>query len=254
MVWKRDLAKLRQALKASETPTPPPKAHKAPQSPPPSAPPPSLEEEDALFLQAMGHRPASTPAPRSPKPDGPCPAEAPAQEQEPASFLEAMKQLKGLKRNQPILPADMPPPAPVPPPEPTPPAEIPREQENAPQPAPPVEPLPSPPIPTGPMRIQLAAGMAIDVDGSLDLRGHSPQDAYERLVERIHDARFLGWRTLHVHLGPAQELHETFLAFLATPLAQTHLARYAQAPIPMGGHQAWILYLSTTPGLRPEAS
>lgn len=109
------------------------------------------------------------------------------------------------------------------------------------------------PAPGGPMRIQLAAGMAIEVDGSLDLRGHSRVDALERLAERIQDGVFLGWRTFHVTLGPSEDLREAFLAFLASPSARGTLARYAQAPVPMGGTQAWILYFAPAPGPRPEA-
>ncbi|HWQ10454.1 MAG TPA: Smr/MutS family protein, partial [Holophaga sp.] len=90
--------------------------------------------------------------------------------------------------------------------------------------------------------IQLAAGMAIDVDATLDLRGHSGTDALERLKERLLDGHLLGWRTLHVHLGPSEALRTIFLEFLASPEAAL-VARYAQAPIPMGGAQAWILYL-----------
>jgi hypothetical protein len=84
--------------------------------------------------------------------------------------------------------------------------------------------------------------MAIEVDGLLDLKGHSPLDAVERLKERILDGHLLGWRTLHIQLGPAEELKQAFLAFLTGPEAGL-IARYAQAPIPMGGSQAWILYL-----------
>ena len=77
---------------------------------------------------------------------------------------------------------------------------------------------------------------------SLDLRGHSPVDAMERLKERLLDGHLLGWRTFHVQLGPSEELRQALLEFLAGPEAGL-IARYAQAPIPMGGTQAWILYL-----------
>lgn len=244
MVWKQDLAKLRQALKASEAPAPKP----SPKAPPPkpSGPPKSLAEEDTLFLQAMGQRPA--------KPDPPARdlsteslGEPPAPMSDtPEDFLEAMGQLKGLKRGSEGPPVAAPkPPAPAPAPEekaqtlPTPPSE----------PVPPVEPTPTP---TGPARIQLAAGMAIEVDGSLDLRGHSRVDALERLTERVQDGVFLGWRTFHVTLGPSEDLREAFLAFLASPGASSALARYAQAPVPMGGTQAWILYFAQPSGPRPE--
>ncbi len=94
----------------------------------------------------------------------------------------------------------------------------------------------------GPLLIQLAAGMAIEVDGALDLKGHSVSDAKERLRERIADGLAVGWRTLHVVLGPSEALKQGFLAFLASPAAAS-VQRYAQAPVPMGGPQAWILYL-----------
>jgi DNA-nicking Smr family endonuclease len=84
--------------------------------------------------------------------------------------------------------------------------------------------------------------MAIDVDASLDLRGHSASDAKERLRERIADGLAMGWRTLHVNLGPSEALKQAFLAFLASSAAAS-VQRYAQAPVPMGGPQAWILYL-----------
>jgi hypothetical protein len=88
--------------------------------------------------------------------------------------------------------------------------------------------------------------MAIEVDGVLDLRGHSLQDAMERLKDRLGDGLVLGWRSLQVMLGPDPKLHEGLLALLAsgeTPM----VARYAQAPVPMGGSQAWLLYLVPSP-------
>jgi len=83
--------------------------------------------------------------------------------------------------------------------------------------------------------------MAIEVDGVLDLRGHSRSDAMERLKDRLGDGAVLGWRTLQVLLGTAPELHEALLDLLNSgeiPL----VSRYAQAPVPMGGNQAWLLY------------
>ena len=97
------------------------------------------------------------------------------------------------------------------------------------------------------MLIQLAAGMAIEVDGVLDLRNHTLSDARERLKERVEDAGYLGWRSIHVILGPSEALKQGFLAFLTTPAAKP-VVRYAQAPIPMGGLQAWIVYLAGVPG------
>jgi hypothetical protein len=93
------------------------------------------------------------------------------------------------------------------------------------------------------VRFQLAAGMAIEVDGVLDVRGHSLQDAMERLKDRLGDGLVLGWRSLQVILGPDPKLHEGLLALLASGEAPM-VARYAQAPVPMGGSQAWLLYLT----------
>jgi hypothetical protein len=64
----------------------------------------------------------------------------------------------------------------------------------------------------------------------------------ERLKDRLGDAQLLGWRILQVILGSDPILHEGFLAVLAAGQAPL-VARYAQAPIPMGGNQAWLLYL-----------
>ncbi len=246
MVWKQDLAKLRQALKASEAPAP--KA--TPKAPPPKPlPPKSLEDEDTMFLQAMGHRPRKSPPPQAPPtastPEAPPPAV-------PEDFLEAMGQMKGLKRAK-ELPLDS---AKTPPAPPSPAEERPSEPRPQPVESAAPEPAalqPAEPEPSGPARIHLAAGMAIEVDGGLDLRGHSRADALERLAERIQDGVFLGWRTFHVHLGSSEDLQEAFLDFLASPTARATLVRYAQAPVPMGGTQAWILYFAPAPGPRPEA-
>ena len=233
MVWNKDLAKLKQDLKAEE-PAGPKRPVPKP-SPKPSAPR-ELDEEDALFLAAMGgrrkpdqHGPEAAGEPPLPTPPAP----------EPADFVEAMTLLKVVKP-APSVPSRKEPAAPPEPKAETPPAETPAPAAEA----PPQEAAPrwSPPL------IQLAAGMAIDVDGSLDLRGHSEGDAVDRLKERLLDGHLLGWRTLHVHLGPSDELRKAFLEFLAGPEAAL-IARYAQAPIPMGGAQAWILYL----GLQGQA-
>jgi DNA-nicking Smr family endonuclease len=94
-----------------------------------------------------------------------------------------------------------------------------------------------------PIRFQLAAGMAIEVDGVLDLRGHTLQDAMDRLKDRLGDGQVLGWRSLQVILGGDPVLHDGLLALLAS--GQTPMvARYAQAPVPMGGSQAWLLYFT----------
>jgi len=79
------------------------------------------------------------------------------------------------------------------------------------------------------------------VDGVLDLRGHARSDGEERLKERILDGYALGWRTLHVHLGASPELSAMLMALLKSPEGRC-IARYAQAPIPMGGPQSWVLY------------
>lgn len=87
--------------------------------------------------------------------------------------------------------------------------------------------------------------MALEVDAILDLRGHSLKDAMERLKDRLGDGQLLGWRILQVTLGSDPILHEGLLALLATG-ELPRVVRYAQAPIPMGGNQAWLLYLGTT--------
>ena len=117
-----------------------------------------------------------------------------------------------------------------------------------PAPPPPPEPVAAAPpevkeAPTAPpqVQIQLAAGMAIVVDGSLDLKGHALRDAEERLKERILDGYALGWRTLHVQVGASPELRQMVLDLLMSPAGRC-VARYAQAPVPMGGAHAWILY------------
>jgi len=231
MVWHKDLAKLKQELKTEETTGPKPPVPKP--APKPTAPR-ALGEEDALFLAAMGGRRKAGPlAPDSRIEEPPAPLPPP----EPGNFTEAMATLKGMKTvGGSRLPAPSAPTTPsrVPEPEPPPPALL--------QP-PPVEAAAQPsPAPWTPPLIQLAAGMAIEVDGSLDLRGHSPMDAMERLKERLLDGHLLGWRTFHVQLGNAEDLRQALLDFLAGPEAGL-IARYAQAPIPMGGAQAWILYL-----------
>lgn len=248
MVWKQDLAKLKAQLR--EEPVPPPKKV-VPK--PVEAAPRSMEEEDALFLAMMGRRsptppqaPAGSPAAPAPERAGAPTSEAPG----PADFGQALAGLKGMKRLEadPVLSAAQAPPAPA-----------------LPTPPPPKDPIPAPPLalevapagppagavePSGaeggrpglPQRIQLAAGMAIEVDGSLDLRGHSLQDALERIKDRVADAHYLHWRSLVVHLGPGTDLHEGFLALVAAG-GLPGVTRFAQAPIPMGGTQAWVLYL-----------
>lgn len=236
MSWKQDLSKLKQQLK-EEPPAPPPPA---PKKAAPALPPASMAEEDALFLSAMGMRPAAPPRPR--------PAETPAQALpvvQEVDFTSAMAGLGGLKPLARKLPEAKPAMPQAPPVQVQPAVEGAAEPEPAPVtvpvsvPAPPAE-LPPP---GRPLRIHLAAGMAIEVDGHLDLRGHSVQDATERLRDRLEDAKFMHWRSLHVTLGLEAGLHEALQELLQSGgLPLVH--RYAQAPIPMGGAQAWILYLT----------
>lgn len=235
MPWKKDLEKLKQALGPEAPgpvkPAPPPKPKPADFKP--------MEEEDAVFLSAMGHRPrpAGPSLPEAKAPAAPSPE--PAREAPGAEFASAMGDLKGLVALRPALPAPAPP-APAPPaavseaPAPPPLA--------APDPEPPARVPPPPETPVVlPVQINLAAGMAIDVDGALDLKGHDRNDAEERLKERIMDGHVLGWRTLHVVLGPSEDLRQMVLELLKSP-AGARISRFAQAPIPMGGSQAWILY------------
>lgn len=251
MAWKQDLAKLKQQLEPEPSvpaPRPAPRA--------PTTPPPPLEDEDAVFLSAMGLKPKG---PRRSLPEvapqaQPQPATTP--DPVPETFEAALKDLKGLKplgkalpgapsgRPQPVPPEDRGPSAPpVVPLVPTPvPVEI---------PAPPAQatPLqdPEPPAPLLlPLRFQLAAGMAIEVDGTLDLRGHSLADAMDRLQDRLGDGHVLGWRSLLVTLGPDPTLHEGLLTLLASGQVPM-VARFAQAPVPMGGNQAWLLYFGPSP-------
>lgn len=247
MAWKQDLAKLKQQMgpeeQAKPAPKPPPKPAPKPQGPT------SLDDEDAVFLSAMGLKPS---APRPAKAAAPAAPAAPAAgapeppPPPPETFEEALKDLKGLKplARGPKAQAAPSSAAPAPP---APAAEAPEEPAPAPVPAP--DHLPAAreaPAPAqAPIRFQLAAGMAIEVDGVLDLRGHTLQDALERLKDRLGDGLVLGWRSLQVILGADPALHEGLLALLAsgeTPM----VARYAQAPVPMGGSQAWLLYFTSS--------
>ncbi|MBI1751312.1 MAG: Smr/MutS family protein [Acidobacteria bacterium] len=254
MAWKQDLAKLKQQLRPEE---PAPAAKPLPKPPPKPGGPAPLAEEDAVFLSAMGLKPsASKPVQPSvaesgaAKPESKAPgAEAPAEASVPESFEAALMDLKGIKplQKKPELSAPASkaaPPSPEPespspkagPEIPAAPPEIPALKEAA-----PAEPSPAP----APVRFQLAAGMAIEVDGSLDLRGHSLVDALDRLKDRLGDGMVLGWRSLQVNLGTDPALHEGLLALLASGEAPM-VARYAQAPVPMGGTQAWLLYFGSS--------
>ncbi len=247
MAWKQDLAKLKQQLPPEPTPAPP----KPPPRPSPlPGGPPRLDDEDAVFLSAMGLKPARAPRPALPEAQDSKTQGAPPPQPPPETFEAALKDLKGLKPLAQALPGLAPSTA-VPPP---PPPALPTPPEAPPLPvaeAPALEalPEPAPPVPQAPIRFQLAAGMAIEVDGSLDLRGHTLLDATERLKDRLGDGLFLGWRSLQVILGTDPLLHEGLLVLLSSgdlPM----VSRYAQAPIPMGGAQAWLLYL-TPPSPQP---
>jgi DNA-nicking Smr family endonuclease len=258
MTWKKDLAKLKQALGQEEIPparpAPPPRAGN------PKEPVRSIEEEDQVFLSAMGTRA------KSPRPEAPgAPLERPRLTPAPAGpaaageFNSAMGDLKGLKpmRQGPAAAAPRTPSA-APGPGPAAgklaaQAPVPEPPEPAPAPAPEPVSAPSQSVarippgeaqgPAGPpqAQIHLAAGMAVVVDGSLDLKGHGRSDAEERLKERILDGYALGWRTLHVIVGASPELRQMVLELLSSPAGRC-VVRYAQAPVPMGGSQAWILY------------
>lgn len=265
MAWKQDLAKLKQQLPPEE---PAPAAKPLPKPVPRPGGPAPLAEEDEVFLSAMGLKPTS---PKNPKPsaadthaaaaegsmpatEAPAPATAPL----PETFQAAIKDLKGLKplsqgilggttaapkaslaptKVEPIIPEGR--------------SEVSPETHLIPavpsvpsKAVLPVEPGPAPNLP--PMRFQLAAGMAIEVDGSLDLRGHSLVDALDRLKDRLGDGLVLGWRSLQVNLGTDPALHEGLLALLASGQLPM-VGRFAQAPVPMGGTQAWLLYFGPAP-------
>ena len=248
MAWKQDLAKLKQQLGAEGVPAP------APKPPPKPAPKPltptSMDDEDEVFLSAMGLK-AKAPRPAKAAPEPPAaPSEAPVAPPPPSpeTFEDALKDLKGLKpmARGPMAQASPAPapaikPAPAPPPTEKAPLPLPPAPPKAAEAATPTGTLEVPP--PSPVRFQLAAGMAIDVDGVLDLRGHTLQDAMDRLKDRLEDGLVLGWRSLQVILGPEPTLHEGLLVLLAsgkTPM----VARFAQAPVPMGGSQAWLLYFT----------
>ena len=91
MAWKQDLAKLKQQLG--------PEAPVAPKPPPRPAPKPagSLDDEDAMFLSAMGLKAAKTKPPARTQESAPLEAVAPAEPPPPETFQDAVKELKGLK-------------------------------------------------------------------------------------------------------------------------------------------------------------
>ena len=311
MAWKQDLAKLKQQLAPEETA---PAAKPKPKPAPKPEGPLILDDEDAVFLSAMGHKPTAKrpalaateaqaatptegprPTPESfqeaiqdlrgfkpmakglkdqpdqpkalpqvpppppiqelPAPEAPVPVMAvevphlsqpePEPLATPESFQEAILGLRGFKplakgiRDQPLLPPPSLPPLPEPP-EPAAPAPLPLVEAPRLSLA---EPEPIPARPTTPTRFQLAAGMAIEVDGTLDLRGHTLADALDRRQDRLGDGQVLGWRSLQVTLGQEPMLHEGLLNLMASGQVPM-VARYAQAPVPMGGNQAWLLYFA----------
>jgi len=256
MVWKKDLARLKQELKEEG---PAPSGKPAPKPAPKPAHSLDLNEEDALFLSVMGRRPEPPPSPVRPESLPLVQDTPPAKQSEiREDFEEAMTSLKGVKRSKSRLPAlETRTPSSqssAPPDKPLDASSVHRPDEqnsgllqNSAIPPPEAEPVPlaaSEPQRRRPALFQLAAGMAIEVDGVLDLRGHSRSDALERLKERVMDGSMLGWRTFHIIIGGSEALAEILTDFLTSPEANS-IARYAQAPIPMGGTQAWILYYSS---------
>lgn len=257
MVWKQDLAKLKQKL-GSE---PAPAAPKPPPKPTPKASAGPIEDEDAVFLAAMGLKSAVPKKPVPPPEAGPSASPA-AEPPVPETFEEALRDLKGLKPLPKELAKRARPAAKEPAPSPATPASAapqPEPERLTPVPSPPPEPIPSKaapaetraqvtakpaPVPALPIQFQLAAGMALEVDATLDLRGHSLVDALERLKDRLGDGQLLGWRVLQVTLGSDPMLHEGLLGLLNSGKVPM-VVRYAQAPVPMGGNQAWLLYLGT---------
>ncbi|MDR2562072.1 MAG: hypothetical protein LBC63_09925 [Holophagales bacterium] len=244
MVWSNDLAKLKQDLKAkdasgdgSTAPQPPPR-----QAPAQTAPKP-LEEEDALFMTAVGKSISHPAAQRNIEEHG-------AEEE----FTKAMSQLKGVRPSDPRAQASK--------------NEVGHaDHANSAHGAP--HPAPRPPDDfegfedfadigqakgekrnkgdkARPEEFHLAAGMVIEVDGQLDLRNHNEADARERLAERVLDGQCLGWRSLHVILGNSDALRQVLRDYLDSPQSSP-LAKYAQAPVPMGGNKAWILYYHLHP-------
>ncbi len=235
MVWKQDLAKLKQAYKEAGGPPPPPLPVKPKPKPVEVK---ELVDEDAVFLAAMGGR-APKPVLAQVAEPPPAPFLMPSAGAEDISFEAGLADLRGFKpmtRNPVLAPPPVKATAPEPPPPQVEVAEALPVDEPLPDPAPGL----APESDRAPFRIQLAAGMAVEVDATLDLRHHSVPDALGRLRDRLEDGAMMGWRTLHVILGEDERLHQALLAFLSE--GSSKASRYAQAPIPMGGAQAWVLY------------
>lgn len=241
MVWKQDLAKLKHQFKEED---PKPKVPQRIALKPMEPSNLSIEEQDSLFLNAMGRRAVQQASQKAKVPQAeemvtPVEDNAPVAALPAEDFQAAMGGLKGIKPLMPKIPV----------------VEVKAEPlavplalaPEAPTAVPVVEIPAEPALPITaqlrpmPERINLAAGMAIEVDGTLDLRGHTTVDAMERFRERLQDGVFLGWRTFHVLFGASEELEGAFQVFLASHEARV-IARFAQAPIPMGGSHAWILY------------
>ena len=264
MAWKQDLAKLKQQL----APEPAVPAPKLPKPAPKHTAPVPMEDEDAVFMAAMGLKRATPPpAPaQASAPDAPGLKVVEPPAKAPETFDEALRDLKGLKplaKGFPDLAQAKPAPAKVSAPIATPtetlmPLGVPASEPPSPKPEPAplmaaptlnaslALPVPPPAAGTAPLLFNLAAGMALEVDAVLDLRGHSLEDALERLKDRLGDGRILGWRVLQVTLGSDPILHEGLLALLGSG-RMSAVARYARAPIPMGGNEAWLLYFAPLP-------
>jgi DNA-nicking Smr family endonuclease len=233
MVWSKELAKLKQDLNTPGENQPAVLSAKPKPSPAPVQPKP-LDEEDAFFLAAMG-------MPRETN------LKVGSSHDDSDVFEAAMSQLKGIRHKHTDVPLlldseeasgeDAEPQQAYP-------------KENADESIPVAQELPEE-LPqensrdgtssTLPEKIQLAAGMTIEVDGQLDLRNHNAVDARERLKERVLDGFCMGWRSLHVILGNSEPLQEAFIEYIGSP-EPGPIAKYAQAPVPMGGTKAWILY------------
>lgn len=90
-------------------------------------------------------------------------------------------------------------------------------------------------------QIYLAAGIRVDVSSHLDLSSHTKSDANERLKECVINGYILGWHNIHVITGCSEETGQAVTDLLKSSTGK-YITRYAQAPMPMGGSNAWILY------------
>ncbi|MBP1628272.1 MAG: hypothetical protein H6Q00_2747, partial [Holophagaceae bacterium] len=96
MAWKQSLAKIKQDLKAieGEAPKAPPPPKELPKKPEAFKP---MEEEDALFLMAMGAKPQTKAPKKAPEPASPSPVPAAPEKPKEEDFGAAMASLKGMK-------------------------------------------------------------------------------------------------------------------------------------------------------------